>query len=144
MHTDDFDDTFDRHTRAKREAHHHRRLQDHDEVHWAEIQRPRRRVKRQVPSEQTETYFNDPLWPQQWYVVSILLWPKAVRIQTEASRPQHDTRSSLHQVKVDLRIVGAWKAGYTGKGVTVSILDDGVQRNHSDLAANYVCLMTEF
>ncbi len=28
-------------------------------------------------------------------------------------------------------------SGYTGKGVTVTILDDGVEWNHPDLVANY-------
>lgn len=28
--------------------------------------------------------------------------------------------------------------GYTGKGVVVTILDDGIQPNHPDLATNYV------
>lgn len=32
----------------------------------------------------------------------------------------------------------AWQKGYTGKGVVVSILDDGIQRNHPDLDKNYV------
>ena len=32
----------------------------------------------------------------------------------------------------------AWQKGYTGKGVVVSILDDGIQTNHPDLAQNYV------
>ncbi len=27
--------------------------------------------------------------------------------------------------------------GYTGKGVVVTILDDGIQPNHPDLATNY-------
>ncbi|KZC04039.1 Furin-like protease 2 [Dufourea novaeangliae] len=31
----------------------------------------------------------------------------------------------------------AWQKGYTGKGVVVSILDDGIQTNHPDLALNY-------
>jgi proprotein convertase subtilisin/kexin type 5 len=31
----------------------------------------------------------------------------------------------------------AWQKGYTGKGVVVSILDDGIQTNHPDLAFNY-------
>ena len=29
-----------------------------------------------------------------------------------------------------------WKQGYTGKGITVAVLDTGVYRNHSDLNAN--------
>lgn len=34
----------------------------------------------------------------------------------------------------------AWQKGYTGKGVVVSILDDGIQTNHPDLAQNYVSI----
>lgn len=32
----------------------------------------------------------------------------------------------------------AWQKGYTGKNVVISILDDGIQTNHPDLAHNYV------
>lgn len=38
-----------------------------------------------------------------------------------------------------MNIGPAWQKGYTGKGVVVSILDDGIQTNHPDLAQNYVC-----
>ncbi|XP_041913725.1 proprotein convertase subtilisin/kexin type 4-like isoform X1 [Alosa sapidissima] len=34
-------------------------------------------------------------------------------------------------------IVAAWTRGYTGKGVVVSVLDDGIEKNHQDLAGNY-------
>lgn len=34
----------------------------------------------------------------------------------------------------------AWEQGYTGKGIVVSILDDGIEKNHPDLEANYVSL----
>jgi hypothetical protein len=33
----------------------------------------------------------------------------------------------------------AWRRGYTGKGISVTILDDGLQINHADIAPNYVC-----
>lgn len=36
----------------------------------------------------------------------------------------------------------AWQKGYTGKGVVVSILDDGIQTNHPDLAQNYVSTLS--
>lgn len=39
-----------------------------------------------------------------------------------------------------MNIGPAWQKGYTGKGVVVSILDDGIQTNHPDLAANYVSI----
>ena len=37
-----------------------------------------------------------------------------------------------------MRIEEAWSRGYTGKGVVVSVLDDGVEREHPDLKSNYV------
>ena len=39
--------------------------------------------------------------------------------------------------KLSMRVIDAWKAGYTGNGVTVTILDDGVEHAHPDLKANY-------
>lgn len=38
----------------------------------------------------------------------------------------------------EMNVQAAWKRGYTGKNVVVTILDDGIERNHPDLAANYV------
>ena len=40
----------------------------------------------------------------------------------------------------DLNVKGAWELGFTGKGVVVSILDDGIEQNHPDLAQNYVSI----
>lgn len=37
-----------------------------------------------------------------------------------------------------MNVIPAWKAGITGKGVVVTILDDGIQYSHPDLAQNYV------
>ena len=36
-----------------------------------------------------------------------------------------------------MNVEAAWDLGYSGKGVTVTILDDGVEWNHPDLADNY-------
>jgi len=38
-----------------------------------------------------------------------------------------------------MNVVGAWQLGYTGQGVVVTILDDGIEHNHTDLLTNYVC-----
>lgn len=38
----------------------------------------------------------------------------------------------------DLHVKEAWAQGYTGKGIVVSILDDGIEKNHPDLQGNYV------
>jgi len=36
-----------------------------------------------------------------------------------------------------MNITGAWALGFSGKGVSVSILDDGIEWNHPDLKLNY-------
>lgn len=42
---------------------------------------------------------------------------------------------------LDMNVVGAWNRGFTGKGVVVTILDDGIEKDHPDLMHNYVrCL----
>ncbi|XP_028894681.1 furin-like protease 2 [Zeugodacus cucurbitae] len=57
--------------------------------------------------------FPDPLFKEQWYL-------------------NGGAKDGL-----DMNIGPAWQKGYTGKGVVVSILDDGIQTNHPDLAQNY-------
>ncbi|XP_053228321.1 proprotein convertase subtilisin/kexin type 4-like isoform X1 [Podarcis raffonei] len=37
----------------------------------------------------------------------------------------------------DLNVLSAWSQGYTGSGVVVTILDDGIEKDHPDLVANY-------
>jgi subtilisin family serine protease len=39
-----------------------------------------------------------------------------------------------------MNVTAAWEMGYTGKGVVVSILDDGIEMLHPDLAENYDAL----
>ena len=37
-----------------------------------------------------------------------------------------------------MNVVDVWLSGYTGKGVVVCILDDGIENTHLDLIDNYV------
>ncbi|XP_061450800.1 furin [Rhineura floridana] len=53
----------------------------------------------------------DPKFPQQWYL------------------------SNGNQR--DLNVRDAWQQGYSGRGIVVSILDDGIEKDHPDLEANY-------
>uniref|UniRef100_A0AAQ6AL21 P/Homo B domain-containing protein n=1 Tax=Amphiprion ocellaris TaxID=80972 RepID=A0AAQ6AL21_AMPOC len=53
----------------------------------------------------------DPDFPKQWYL----------------STPTHQ----------DLNTKAAWAQGYTGRGVVVTILDDGIEKDHPDLISNY-------
>jgi subtilisin family serine protease len=52
--------------------------------------------------------------------------------------------SEVHRLKRNkawhldqLKVPAAWNHGFTGKGVVVSTVDDGIQMNHPALAPNY-------
>lgn len=53
---------------------------------------------------------------------------------------QHEggKRGTAGTVGYDMNVKRAWEMGYTGKGVIVTILDDGIERDHPDLIKNYV------
>ncbi|KAK3597021.1 hypothetical protein CHS0354_014910 [Potamilus streckersoni] len=55
--------------------------------------------------------FNDPKWSRMWYL----------------NRGQG----------LDMNVRAAWELGITGKGVVVTILDDGIEKDHPDLKDNY-------
>ena len=38
----------------------------------------------------------------------------------------------------DVNVMPVWKKGYTGKGIVVCVLDDGILHTHEDISANYV------
>jgi len=61
---------------------------------------------------------NDPEGGKEWYI----------------SAAGTQTREEIHTL---LGVKEAWKKGYTGKNVTVTILDDGIERLHPDLEKNY-------
>ncbi|XP_028921941.1 proprotein convertase subtilisin/kexin type 6 isoform X4 [Ornithorhynchus anatinus] len=85
-------------------------------VKWLQQQEVKRRVKRHTRNEPHSLYFNDPIWSNMWYMHC---GDKSSRCRTEMNVP------------------AAWKRGYTGKNVVVTILDDGIEKNHPDLAPNY-------
>ncbi|KAK1327899.1 hypothetical protein QTO34_012808 [Cnephaeus nilssonii] len=86
------------------------------QVKWLQQQEVKRRVKRQVRSDPPALHFNDPIWSNMWY---LHCGDKHGRCRSE------------------MNVQAAWKRGYTGKNVVVTILDDGIERNHPDLAPNY-------
>lgn len=63
---------------------------------------------------QIKTLLNDPLWPETWYL----------NRQYITGQP-------------DMNVSGAWILGYTGRGVSVTFLDDGLERDHPDIEQNY-------
>ncbi|MGH7135376.1 MAG: Ig-like domain-containing protein [Pirellulales bacterium] len=60
---------------------------------------------------------NDPLYQEQWNL--------------------NNTGQTGGTPGADVNVLPAWQAGYTGKGVTVGVVDSGVYYDHPDLAANY-------
>jgi len=104
--------------RSRRSSHQHtKRLTEDVSVPWAEQQYAKSRVKRatyQIRSDGSAN-FNDPQLGEEWY------------IQTNRERSIHTS----------MGVTGAWEQGLTGRGVVVSVLDDGLESNHSDIAENY-------
>jgi len=81
-------------------------------VNWYEQQHARVRVKRDLEyPEVPEPILNDPKWDSMWYL-------------KKSNAP-------------NMRVVEAWSAGFTGKNVSVTILDDGIEYTHLDLKQNY-------
>ncbi|XP_046678962.1 furin-like protease 1 isoform X1 [Homalodisca vitripennis] len=93
---------------------HHDNLVMEPQVKWAKQQVIKSRTKRDylsVSNEDSSYSLNDPRWTQMWYL----------------------NRGN----GLDMSVVGAWREGITGKGVVVTILDDGLERDHPDLIKNY-------
>lgn len=61
--------------------------------------------------QKREVTIQDSSWSKQWHL-----------------NPSHQPSMGVYNV---------WNKGYTGKGVTVAIVDDGIQVNHTDLSRNY-------
>ncbi|CAB4067375.1 FURIN [Lepeophtheirus salmonis] len=126
-----FDDIYRfTHTRIRKRSiqihsNFHSLLTNHSRIHWWEQQRVLSRKKRQIwamPAPPQESQYprgdlidlarlNDERWNQMWYL----------------------NRGG----KVDMNVQKAWEFGATGKGVHVTILDDGVERSHPDLRQNF-------
>lgn len=76
-----------------------------------------RQQKPTEPEKASWSDFNDPLLSKQWYL--------------------KNTGQADGQAGLDLNVEAAWAKGYTGKGVTIAIMDDGIDYLHPDLAENY-------
>ena len=72
----------------------------------------KKRVKRDLIPFDINVGPSDPLYSQMWYL-------------NPNSQTDH------------MNITAAWAQGITGKGVVVSILDDGLETSHPDLIKNY-------
>ncbi|MDR2429598.1 MAG: autotransporter domain-containing protein [Puniceicoccales bacterium] len=79
---------------------------------------------------------NDPLFNPsagfygQWHLFGASSYAAFYDAPTVAANPW------LTSVRGN-NVTGAWTAGYTGAGVIIGIIDDGIEGSHEDLAANY-------
>lgn len=113
-------------------------LQHNDDFKFIEEQIPRQRTKRRPPlaqrnepqpglerettgddlndyiaAVQEELDIHDPIFHEQWHLFN--------------------TREAGH----DINVTGVWQQGIFGKGTVVALVDDGIDMNSVDLAANY-------
>ena len=110
-------------SRHKRSAEHHTQpLLDHPRVEWTKQQTLLFRYKRgfealdrSTRAEENRRYFNDPEWNNEWYFGPL----------------------RADETRGNLGILEAVKQGYTGRGVVVTIVDDGLDYTHPDLKRNY-------
>ncbi|XP_029693943.1 proprotein convertase subtilisin/kexin type 5 [Takifugu rubripes] len=98
------------------------------EVEWLQQQVVQRRAKRfprvlQVYSTSTKTQTPARPWASHQDDSKLnRLWP---------------CRDGSRGCTPPLNIAGAWRRGYTGKGVVVSVLEDGIAQRHPALEPNY-------
>lgn len=105
-----------------------KRLGADERVLWYKRERILKREKRvpvavEVSKHDEESNINrdvklsDPQFTSQWYI-------------------KNDGQTT-GPAQFDSNIVPVWNMGYTGKGVSVSVLDDGMDHTHPDLKDNY-------
>lgn len=68
----------------------------------------------------------------------------ANKANVSSSFPRNQNQDGGARNGFDLNVVAAWKMGFTGKGIVITILDDGLEKDHPDLQANYVSTLYDF
>ena len=105
------------------------RLAGQGGVEWAEQQRELVRHKRDLGPSSPVRLPSDPLFKQQWHLNKVCV--SVGRLYVCMLGVQGGRGGA------DMGVAAAWSAGLTGAGVVVTILDDGIQRDHPDLIRNY-------
>ncbi|XP_077441964.1 proprotein convertase subtilisin/kexin type 5 isoform X2 [Vanacampus margaritifer] len=102
------------------------------EVEWLQQQQIQKRVKRTLNSFIEESSQSGDALHQQHYT----------RLQHFKKHKQWYNLCSDYSkgCQPPMNIAGAWERGYTGSGVVVSVLDDGIDGEHPDLKPNYDAL----
>lgn len=86
-------------------------------------QKPRERKTRSVSTHSQEgaAFFSDPLYRNQWHLFN--------------------NGDNGNIAGNDINVLPVWKMGINGSGITVAVVDDGVDFNHPDLIDSWVLLL---
>lgn len=94
------------------------------------------RVKRNLISKISNNYNLEVEIFQQEMVVE--RFKRNAIIDMKKPDPYYSLQWYLHEnSKININVNDVWKLGYTGNRIVVSILDDGIEHNHSDLSPNF-------
>jgi len=108
----------------RQNSRHSRRKKDFGD----ELRSHRHRRRKRMTKFDTTHGPNDPLYGNMWYINPAYHPP---------NQPQRD--KFLHGDALrHMNVTGAWSQGYSGKNIVVTILDDGVEKDHPDLRRNYL------
>jgi subtilisin family serine protease len=82
----------------------------------------RRRDAHPIDKRSSSNFDNllDPYWDKMWYL---------------------NRNTVFHSDSPDMNVTGAWDQGFSGKGTSVTFLDDGLEWDHPDIKQNYVILI---
>lgn len=92
----------------------HARMADDETVEWVEAQTELQRRTRSVTTQKV----TDPLFPFQWHLNNVVARKNGV-----ATR--------------DINVTSVWNQGICGSGVTVAVVDDGIDYRHKDFNGRY-------
>jgi outer membrane autotransporter protein len=76
-----------------------------------------------------------PGFPGQWHLVNG--GPAQILFTVNANNPATRYTTTMVNAGVDAGLKAAWNLGYTGRGVIIGIVDDGVDSTNPDIAPNY-------
>ncbi|MDD2547704.1 MAG: SwmB domain-containing protein, partial [Burkholderiaceae bacterium] len=82
------------------------------------------------------TSFNDPLFGSQWNLVNTGQRYVDINGGDDAATQIATARAKNGGLLLDINVMGAWAAGYTGKGIIQSVSDDGFDLAHEDIQGN--------
>ncbi|KOB77665.1 Furin-like convetase [Operophtera brumata] len=110
------------------------------------------RAKGRTRSADSKFQLNDPKWPHISNSKPIFMMNRSegrtsisyfiIHFQfkhkyCESKLSRSDKLKSNRGGGLDMNVIPAWREGITGRGVVVTILDDGLETDHPDLVANY-------